>query len=239
MGKLSDTIRKIKNTTFSVVVVAAGSSTRMGEDKLFMPLDGKPVLAWTLQALDSCAFVDEIVLVTRQERLEQAAELCRQFSIRKVNKVIIGGKNRNESALAGVSAVSREAKIILIHDGARPLVTEDVVYDAMHTAAMFKCAAPAVPVTDTIKEKQNDLVIRTPDRANLAAIQTPQAFQAEIIKGARAAAVKSGKEYTDDSAAVEAMGFPVHLSKGSPENIKITRPTDLEIAAAILRNRHD
>lgn len=239
MSRISDFIRKAKNTTCSVVVVAAGSSTRMGEDKLFMPLEGKPVLAWTLQALDKCAFVDEIVLVAREDRLEQAAELCRQFEIQKVHKIIIGGKNRNESALAGVSAVDRDAKLILIHDGARPLVTEEVVYDAMHTAAMFKCAAPAVPVTDTIKEKKNDLVTRTPERSGLAAVQTPQAFQAEIIKGALTAAVKSGREYTDDSAAAEAMGFKVHLSKGSPENIKITGPMDLEIAAAILRNRHE
>ncbi len=239
MSKLADTIRKVKNTTCSVVVVAAGSSVRMGEDKLFMTLEGKPVLAWTLQALDGCAFVDEIVLVVREDRLEQAAELCRQFEIRKVHKVIIGGKNRNESALAGVSSVDRNAKIILIHDGARPLVTEDVVYDAMHTAAMFKCAAPAIPVTDTIKEKENDVVIRTPDRSGLAAVQTPQAFQAEIIKAALSAAVKNGKEYTDDSAAAEAMGFKVRLSKGSAENIKITAPMDLEIAAAILRRRHE
>lgn len=239
MSKLADTIRKVKNTTCSVVVVAAGSSVRMGEDKLYMALEGKPVLAWTLQALDKCEFVNEIVLVVREDRLEQAAELCRQFEIRKVNKVIIGGKNRNESALAGVSSVDREAKIILIHDGARPLVTQDVVYDAMHTAAMFKCAAPAVPVTDTIKEKSNDVVTRTPERSDLAAVQTPQAFQADIIKGALTAAVKSGKQYTDDSAAAEAMGFKVHLSKGSAENIKITGPLDLEIAAAILRNRHE
>ena len=239
MSKAADLIRKMKNTRCSVVVVAAGSSVRMGEDKLFMPLEGKPVLAWTLQALDKCSFVDEIVLVAREDRLEQAAELCRQFEIKKVEKVIIGGKNRNESALAGVSSVKRDAEIILIHDGARPLVTEDVVYDAMHTAAIYKCAAPAVPVTDTIKEKNSDLVVNTPDRANLAAVQTPQAFLADVIKGALSAAVRSGKEYTDDSAAVEAMGFPVHLSKGSAENIKITGPLDLQIASAIIRSRHE
>ena len=239
MSKIANIIRKVNNTTCSVVVVAAGSSVRMGEDKLFMPLEGKPVLAWTLQALDRCSFVDEIILVAREDRLEQAAELCRQFEIRKACKVIIGGKNRNESALAGVSAVKRDAGIILIHDGARPLVTEDVVYDAMHTAAIYKCAAPAIPVTDTIKEKNNDLVVNTPNRADLAAVQTPQAFWADIIKGALSAAVREGKEYTDDSAAAEAMGFKVHLSKGSVENIKITGPLDLQVAAAIIRSRHE
>ena len=239
MSKAADLIRKIKHTTCSVVVVAAGSSVRMGEDKLFLDLEGKPVLAWTLQALNSCDFVDEIVVVAREDALEQTAKLCLDYSIDKVGKVIIGGKNRNESALAGVSSIRREAKLVLIHDGARPLVTEEIVRDAMHTAAMYKCAAPAIPVTDTVKEQENDIVIRTPDRTQLAAVQTPQAFVPEIIKGALTKAVKDGTEYTDDCAAVEAMGFTVRLSKGSPENIKITKAMDMQIAAAIIRSRNE
>jgi len=237
MSKAADLIRKIKNTTCSVVVVAAGSSTRMGEDKLFMDLEGLPVLARTLRALDGCEFVDEIVLVSREDRIEQAAKLCRDYGIRKVEKVIIGGKTRGESSLAGLSAIRKDAKIVLIHDGARPLVTEDVVRDAMHVAAMYKCAAPAVPVTDTIKETEGDKVVRTPDRSRLVAVQTPQAFVPEIVKAALTAAVKAGTEYSDDCAAVEAMGVPVHLSRGSRENIKITGPVDIPIAAAILRSR--
>ena len=237
MSKAADLIRKLKNTTCSVVVVAAGSSTRMGQDKLFMDLEGIPVLARTLQALDRCDFVDEIVLVSREDKLEQAAGLCRDYGIKKVGKVIIGGRNRSESSLAGLSAIRRDAKIVLIHDGARPLVTEDVVRDAMHVAAMFKCAAPGIPVTDTIKETEGDKVVRTPDRTRLVAVQTPQAFVPEIVKAALTAAVKSGKEYTDDCAAVEAMGIAVHISKGSPENIKITNPADIPAAAAILRSR--
>ncbi len=239
MSKLADTIRKIKKTSCSVVVVAAGSSVRMGEDKLFMDLEGKPVLAWTLQAIDQCDFVDEIVLVSREDRLEDAAKLCKDYHIGKVHKVIIGGKSRTESALAGVSSISRDAKLVLIHDGARPLVTEDVIYDAMHMAAMFKCAAPATPVTDTVKETDGDVVVRTPDRSDLKAVQTPQAFVPDIIKGALSAAVSSGKEYTDDCAAVEAMGFRVRLSKGSKENIKITGPLDIQFASAIIRSRHE
>ena len=237
MSKAADLIRKIKNTTCSVVVVAAGSSVRMGEDKMFMDLDGIPVLARTLWALDRCDFVDEIVLVAREDRVEQAAKLCRDYGIRKVEKVIIGGKTRNESSLAGLSAIRRDAKIVLIHDGARPLVTEDVVRDAMHTAAMFRCAAPGVPVTDTIKETEGDKVVCTPDRSRLVAVQTPQAFVPEIIKAALTAAIKSGKEYTDDCAAVEAMGIPVRISKGSKKNIKITGPVDIPTATAILRSR--
>ena len=239
MGKAADFIRKVKNTTCSVVVVAAGSSVRMGEDKLFLDLEGKPVLAWSLLTLNNCDFVDEIVVVAREDALEQTAKLCKDYNITKVGKVIIGGKNRNESALAGVSAIRREAKLVLIHDGARPLVTEDIVRDAMHTAALYKCAAPAVPVTDTVKETEHDVVIRTPDRSQLAAVQTPQAFVPEIIKGALTKAVKEGTEYTDDCAAAEAMGFTVRLSKGSSENIKITRAIDLQVAAAIIRSRNE
>ena len=237
MKKISDAIRKAKNTTCSVVVVAAGSSARMGEDKLFMDLCGKPVLEHTLRALSDCGCVEEIVLVTREEILEKAAELCHNNRFEKVTKVVIGGKNRNESALAGLSEIRRDAKLVLIHDGARPLVTEELVQDVMHTAALFKCAAPAVPLNDTVKETEGESVIRTLDRSRLAAVQTPQAFVPEIIKAALTLAVKNGKEYTDDCAAVEAMGIPVRLSAGSQENIKITRPLDIQSAAAILRSR--
>ena len=238
MSRAAEAIRKLKNTTCSVVVVAAGSSTRMGQDKLYMDLDGMPVLARTLRAFDECGFVREIVLVAREDMVEQAAELCRSYGIKKVEKVIIGGATRTASVLAGVTSIRRDAKLVLIHDGARPLVTEEVIRDAMHTAALYQCAAPAVPVTDTIKETDQDVVVRTPERARLAAVQTPQAFVPEIIKAALTAAVKDGKEYTDDCAAVEAMGLKVRLSKGSPENIKITRPLDIELAAGILRSRH-
>ena len=120
---------------------------------------------------------------------------------------------------------------------ARPLVTEEVVRDAMHTAALYKCAAPAVPLTDTVKETAGESVIRTLDRSRLAAVQTPQAFVPEIIKAALTLAVKNGVEYTDDCAAVEAMGISVRLSEGSQENIKITRPLDIQTAAAILKSR--
>lgn len=239
MSKAADLIRKVKNTTCSVVVVAAGSSSRMGKDKLFLDLEGLPVLARTLMAFEECGFVQEVILVVREDKAEDAAELCKAYGIRKVEKIIFGGATRTESVLAGVSSIRRDARIVLVHDGARPLVTEEIIYDAMHKAALYSAAAPAIPVTDTIKETQQDVVVRTPDRASLAAVQTPQAFVPEILKAALTAAVRDGKEYTDDCAAVEAMGVCVRLSKGSQENIKITRPLDMELAAGILRNRHE
>lgn len=237
MSRFSDFLRRAKNTSCSVVVVAAGSSVRMGEDKLFMNIAGKPVLARTLTALNECACVNEIVVVTRLESLEKVAELCHEYRIDKVQKVVVGGATRTESALAGLVQIRRSAKYVLIHDGARPLVTEDVVYDALHNAALYKCAAPAVPVTDTVKEADRETVVRTLERSTLAAVQTPQAFVPEIIKAALTRAIDEGREYTDDCAAVEAMGFKVRLSKGSPENIKITGPVDIPTAEAILKTR--
>ena len=237
MSRISAFLRRAKNTTCSVVVVAAGSSTRMGEDKLFMDLAGMPVLARTLKALNACACVDEIVVVTRLESLEKVAALCRDYHITKAAKVVVGGATRSESALAGLVQIRRDAKYALIHDGARPLVTEEIVYDALHNAALYKCAAPAVPVTDTVKEADHGTVVRTLDRSALVAIQTPQAFVPEIIKAALTRAIEEKAEYTDDCAAVEAMGVKVHLSKGSPENIKITGPVDIPTAAAILQSR--
>lgn len=237
MSKIADFIRNVKPTTCSVVVVAAGSSVRMGEDKLYLSLRHMPVLARTLRALDACECVDEIVLVTRADRLEKAAELCREYSVSKISHIVAGGKNRCESALAGLTEIRRSAKIVLIHDGARPLVTEDIVKEVVHQAALYKCAAPAVSVTDTVKEAQEDTVLRTLDRNSLVAMQTPQAFWPDIIKAALTVAVREGKEYTDDCAAVEAMGVKVHLSQGSRENIKITHPLDLKTAEAILESR--
>ena len=139
----------------------------MGEDKLFMDLAGKPVLARTLTALNACSCVDEIVVVTRLESLEKVAALCREYRVDKVGKVVVGGASRTESALAGLVQIRRNAKYVLIHDGARPLVTEEIVYDAMHSAALYKCAAPAVPVTDTVKETDHDTVVRTLNRSAL------------------------------------------------------------------------
>ena len=230
-------IRQVKNTACSVVVVAAGKSVRMGEDKLFMDLCGEPVLARTLSALNGCSCVEEIILVTREDILEKAADLCKVRCFAKVKKVIVGGSTRSESVLAGLMEIDRDASLVLIHDGARPLVTEDLVYRVMHTAAIYKCAAPSVPVVDTVKEAEGDSVVKTLDRSRLAAIQTPQGFVPEIIKAALTKGLREKKEFTDDCAAVEAMGLTVRLTEGSPENIKITRPLDIQTAEAILRHR--
>ncbi len=237
MASLSNMIRKMHHSFCTAVVVAAGESTRMGRDKLFLELDGVPVLARTLTALNASQAVDEIILVTRVEKLDAAGAMRNQYGISKLNKIILGGKTRTESALAGVSEADKKAKIICIHDAVRPFVTDEIIQEAVHYAVLYQAAAPAIPVKDTIKLAADGVVTQTPDRSSLFAVQTPQAFQADIIKAALTRAVTEGKNYTDDCAAAEALGVKAHLSRGSEDNIKITTPSDLFLAEAIQRSR--
>jgi 2-C-methyl-D-erythritol 4-phosphate cytidylyltransferase len=208
----------------------------MGEDKLALSIDGVPVLARTLKALDECDAVGEIIVVTRMEKVQQVAQLCRQYSIMKVTKVLCGGETRTQSALAGVSETDKRAKVICIHDGARPFVTEAVVEKVIQAAKDYRAAAPAIPVKDTVRIVREDGT-ETPDRSLLFATQTPQAFDADLIKASLTAAVRDRKTYTDDCAAAEAMGFSVHLTEGDEDNIKITTPADIPLAEAIAANR--
>lgn len=230
-------LKKIVPLRCGMVVVAAGSSLRMGFDKLTVPLCGTPVLARTLQSLDRCGCVEEIVLVTREDRLEEMAAFCRTYGISKLKSVVAGGKSRTESALAGLLALSSGTKYALIHDGARPLVTEDIVENVLKCAMAHRNACPSVPVTDTIKRRDGNVVVETPERSELCAVQTPQGFLTDLVKTALTKAVSQGQEYTDDCAAVEAVGAPTYLCEGSRENIKITTPMDISLAELIIRQR--
>ena len=221
----------------AAVVPAAGSSTRMGQDKLFASLGGVPVLVHTLRALESCPSVGAIIVVTRPDHLVEVGKLCREAALSKVSKVVSGGATRTESVLAGVNAVGEEYPIIAIHDGARPLVSREVVEAAIAAAASGSAAAPAVPVKDTVKEAERGIVTATPDRSRLFAVQTPQVFDADLIRTALTRAVEDGISLTDDCAAVERMGVPVALTQGSYTNLKITTPEDLAVAEALLEWR--
>ncbi|MCD7934320.1 MAG: 2-C-methyl-D-erythritol 4-phosphate cytidylyltransferase [Oscillospiraceae bacterium] len=237
MSTISDNLRKLRRRFCSMVVVAAGSSRRMGKDKLFLPLCGQPVLARTLQALQRCGDVDEIIVVTREEHMEEILHSREEWGVDKLTQVTPGGATRTESALCGVMCANRQAEIICIHDGARPFVTPEVVSDVVRVAVTYHAAAPAVPVKDTIKRAEGGAGVDTPNRDALFAVQTPQVFQADLIKGALTRAVQEGMSFTDDCAAVEAAGACVHLSKGDEENIKLTTPLDMDIAAAIFARR--
>ncbi len=218
----------------AAVVPAAGSSTRMGQDKLFATLGGVPVLVHTLRALESCPSIGEIIVVTRPDHLVEVGKLCREAALDKVSKVVSGGATRTESVLAGVSAVGEGYPLVAIHDGARPLVSREVGEAAITAAATGSAAAPAVPVKDTVKEAERGIVTTTPDRSRLFAVQTPQVFDTDLIRTALTRAVEEGISLTDDCAAVERMGVPVALTQGSYTNLKITTPEDLAVAEALL-----
>ncbi len=224
----------------SAVIVAAGHSQRMGEDKLTMELEGVPVLLRTLRAFDASPLIDEIVLVTRMERLEEMAELCKSGGVEKISKIVSGGKTRAESALAGVSATRTGAKLIAIHDGARPLVTADLILRTIYAAEEYQAAVPVINSAATLKllDDQGNTAA-TVDRERTLRVQTPQVFQADLIKGALTAAVERGIRVTDDSAAAEMMGLKSRAVQGDEENIKITSPLDMKIAAAILQGREE
>lgn len=219
----------------AAIIAAAGSSERMaGEDKLFLEICGAPVLAHTLAVFQRCKAIGEIVVVTRENRIDTVCGICAKYGIDKATKVMVGGKTRLESALIGALAVSDRAELIAIHDGARPCVSEAIIESAVNAAANCHASAPAVKVSSTIKRASGGLVTETVDREDLHEIQTPQVFTAELIKAALTNAMNKSINVTDDCMAVEILGFPVHLTEGSGSNIKITLPEDLIVAKALL-----
>ena len=218
------------------VIVAAGSAQRMGGiDKMLTPLLGQPVLLRTVQAIAKSQRIDNIYIVTRRDLVEQVRQLC--AGEKKVAKVLPGGDSRAESVLFGLQEVKEE--LAAIHDGARPLVTSQVIEDAILAAEEMGAAAPAIPVHDTIKVVKDSLVQQTPDRSTLFAVQTPQVFDREQILAALQSAMTQNLPLTDDCSAAEFAGLPVRLTKGSVENLKITVPTDILLAEAILKRREN
>lgn len=222
--------------TCTCVVPAAGSSTRMeGRDKLMEPLGGQPVILRTLRALSDSPCVEEILVVTREELLIPIADLCRESGLSKVTQILLGGATRLESVYKGVTQVSPKAKLIAVHDAARPLVSQAVIAQAVAAAQRFPAAAPAVALKDTVKEVEGELVTATPDRAKLRAIQTPQVFDADLLRAALQKAMEDGVDVTDDCAAVERLGAAVCLTAGEERNLKITTPMDLAVAELLLQ----
>lgn len=222
----------------SVIVPAAGSSSRMGgENKLFMAVAGVPVIAHTLSALNRCPKVDEIVVVTRSEDIVAIAEICKDSALDKVAKIICGGNTRVESVYNGLQEISKRAEVVLVHDGARPLVSQRVIERAIEGAVKHHAVVPAVPVQDTVKIVKDGVVSVTPERAEVYAVQTPQAFETDILKAALQNAIDHNLEITDDGMACEAMGMPVYITEGAAENIKITTPVDIDFARAIFLRR--
>ena len=228
--------RALNHPYCTAVIVAAGNASRMGgTDKIMAELDGMPVICRTLEAFEQAVQVDEIIVVTRKELLERMSELAAAYS--KVRMVVPGGEDRMQSVMNGLREASDKTQLVAVHDGARPLVTDEIIARTIAKAAKFGAAAPAVPVKDTIKVSTRGAVEATPDRKTLFAVQTPQVFDFELLCGALENAQQKKLAITDDCSAVEAMGMPVQLTDGSEENLKITTPIDLAFAEAVLKGR--
>lgn len=237
-GLLSMFGKKHKTQACWAIVVAAGASSRMrGIDKMLAPLGDLPVLVHTLLALDDCAEIDAIIVVTREDLLVEISHLCRDFGIDKVSKLVVGGQRRIDSVWAGIQEIGHEVDLIAIHDGARPFLTQTVAKHVIEQAKKSGAAAPAVAVVDTLKRAVDGVVVKTLPRSELYAVQTPQVFEAGLLRAAIKDALDEGLDLTDDCAAVERLGMNVTLSEGSRENIKITTPLDLLLGEAILADR--
>lgn len=218
----------------TAILVAAGSARRMqGIDKAVAPIGGVPMLRRTAEALGRSDRIDAIHIVTRADLVETVEALC--AGLPKVQKILPGGDARSASVLAGLAAV--ETPLVAVHDGARPLVTVPVIDGAVEMAERYGAAAPAVGVHDTVKIARAGVVLSTPDRASLFAVQTPQVFDTDLLRRALTEGIAKGLPLTDDCSAVEAAGYAVRLTPGSVENLKITTPIDLRFAEAILKER--
>ena len=234
ISKVTTAVRKLLPLKYcGAVIVAAGSASRMGGiDKVMAPLGGEPVIVRTVRAFQECDAIREIVIVTRQELIVPIMDLCQRFD--KVKAVVCGGSSRPESVENGLSVLSGDVKLAAIQDGARPLVTWQVIDRTVRAAHTYGAAAPAVPVKDTIKEIQGGIVANTPDRSALRAVQTPQVFDIDLLRGALKKAAQENIPITDDCSAVELLGASVRLVEGDERNLKITTPLDLKIAQLLL-----
>lgn len=215
------------------VIVAAGSASRMGGiDKVMADLGGEPMILRTVRAFQNCDAISSIVIVTREDLIRPISGLCRELG--KVTAVVAGGSSRQESVHLGLNALPKGTKLAAVHDGARPLVTWQVIDRVVRAANTYGAAAPAIAVKDTIKVVQGGLVQETPDRATLRAVQTPQVFDFDLLRGALKKAAEDGAQVTDDCSAVERTGMKIKIVEGDERNLKVTTPMDLKIAQLLL-----
>lgn len=225
----------------TAIVVAAGKSERMGTagvDKAFLNLGPKPVVAWSLLAFERCSEVDSIILVVRKEQLIAAKAVVRMFGISKARAVVAGGQRRQDSVRNGLKELDVDARVVVIHDGARPCVTPETIAETVKLARRGGAAVVGCRIWDTVKfVEKGTTVTRTEDRSKLWAVQTPQAFDVRLLKRAYDALAEQKVEVTDDAGAVELLGEPVKIYETDKPNLKITTVEDLQLAAAIVLKR--
>lgn len=216
------------------VIVGAGSSQRLGADKVFLPLAGKPLLAWSVDVCQNCELLSQIVIVLNESNLDSGRNLVAERGWSKVVGVCLGGERRQDSVSQGLKELKR-CDWVVIHDGARPFLTLDLIRDGLEAARGTGVATAAVPVKDTIKlGDDNEMVRETLHRQRLWAVQTPQVFRFDIITRAHGQVTD---EVTDDATLAERLGYEVKLYMGSYHNIKITTPEDLALAEIVVKDR--
>jgi 2-C-methyl-D-erythritol 4-phosphate cytidylyltransferase len=222
----------------SAVIVAAGSSRRMGFDKLFAELHGKPVIAHSIAAFEKTPEIKEIVLVVREERKVEFEQLTEHHGFEKVRKIVAGGEERHLSVWHGLQAVDAQAAFVAIHDGARPLTTPGVIHDCLALARKAGAACVASPIPDTVKRaSDHGMVTESVERGGLWAMQTPQVFSTPLILQAYAAIISTGDLVTDEVSAVQHLGVNIALLRNDEWNFKITLPRDLGLAEYVLVSR--
>ncbi len=220
----------------TAIILAAGKSERMGSgtDKAFLSLVNKPVVAWSLLAFERCPDIDRIVLVVRKDQLVASKAVVKMFGISKIFKIVPGGQRRQDSVQAGIDACDVDTRYVVVHDGARPCVTSDLVSEVVKLVKRVPAATVGRRVTDTIKRvEKGTTVSATEDRSKLWAVQTPQAFQFRVLRNAYKALGKT--EVTDDCQAVELAGESVKILESRNPNFKITTVEDLQLAGALLK----
>jgi 2-C-methyl-D-erythritol 4-phosphate cytidylyltransferase len=222
----------------SAILVAAGSSQRMGFDKLFATIAGEPVITHAIRAFDQAISVSEIIVVAREDRHDQIQKINRDAGFKKLRSIVAGGERRQDSVRAGLDRVGRGAKFVAVHDAARPLTTPEQIERAFEQCRVHGAAALAQPVNDTLKRADADLFVTgSVDRHQLYAMQTPQIFDRDLIDDAYRAVYTQGIWITDEVSAVERLGHKIALVLDDDFNFKITYPPDLSVAESILHDK--
>jgi 2-C-methyl-D-erythritol 4-phosphate cytidylyltransferase len=222
----------------SAILVAGGSSQRMGFDKLFAVIAGEPVIAHPIRAFERATSVDEIVVVAREDRHDEIRNISRDKGFKKVLSIVPGGERRQDSVRAGLDRINHDAKYVAVHDAARPLISPEQIERAFAQCRVHGAATLAQPVNDTLKRVDADLlIVGSVDRQQIYAMQTPQIFERKLLEDAYRAVYAENILVTDEVSAVERLGCKVALVLDDDFNLKITYPRDLPVADFILRDR--
>ena len=244
VAALLRTLSRTANTPHftSAIIAAAGSGTRMGDGlgttKQLLTLGGLPVIVRTLKAFEESELIDEIIVVAREDEIEIYDKYKKEYKLNKITAVVAGGETRQDSVLRGFERISDKSEFVAIHDGARCLISDEDISAVITEAYRRGAATAATRATDTVKRAdRNGYITETPKREEMWLVQTPQVFKTEVYRAAAYTAKEEGFITTDDNALAEHVGFQVKLVECSRDNIKITTPSDLIVAEAILKKR--